>query len=79
MSPATSTRSGVSPAWRQMSRGAQVLAEVRRRQPTAWLAIDDNDEGWGQNQEHVVITDPIKGISEAAVLEQLIERLRRFA
>lgn len=66
--------------WRTLSRGAQVLPDDCRRQPAAWVAIDDNDEGWGQNlSSNVVITDPIQGITEPALRAQLVERLRRFA
>jgi len=61
------------------SRGHQVLDDVSRRRPTAWLAIDDDFTGWGPWKEtHVVITDPVLGISEPAVLQQLRTALERF-
>jgi len=63
-----------------LSRGRQVLDDVARRRPTAWLAIDDDFTGWGLWREtHVVITDPVLGISEPAGLQQLRTALERFA
>lgn len=63
-----------------MSRGRQVLDDVERRLPTAWLAIDDDSSGWGSALEtHVVITDPVLGISEPNVLRRLSVALERFS
>jgi len=68
------------PAFEALSRGEQVRADVARRQPQAWLALDDHDEGWEDARGHsVVITDPIHGISSPAVLELLKVSLQRFA
>jgi hypothetical protein len=61
-----------------MLRGEQVRADVARRLPAVWLAIDDLDEGWSPVREHVVITDPVHGIAEPQVLEQLRLALERF-
>jgi hypothetical protein len=59
-------------------RGLQVKADVLRRQPATWLAVDDTDEGWERARENVVITDPVHGIAEPAVLERLKPALERF-
>jgi hypothetical protein len=61
-----------------LTRGEQVRADAARRLPAAWLAIDDHDEGWTGAREHVVITDPVHGIAEPHVLEQLRLALERF-
>jgi hypothetical protein len=65
-------------AFANLPRGLQVHADVVRRQPTTWLAIDDTDEGWERSRECVVITDPVQGIGDSTVLEQLKEALVRF-
>jgi hypothetical protein len=60
-------------------RGEQVLNDVARRTPKAWLAIDDDQEGWGSAAvTHLVATDPILGIAEPAVLGRLRAALERF-
>ena len=65
-------------AFRELSRGRQVLSDVGRRMPTAWLAIDDVDDGWDGAREHVVITGETLGIAEPAVLDRLKIALERF-
>jgi hypothetical protein len=60
------------------ARGLQVQADVVRRRPSTWLALDDVDEGWERAREHVLITDAVHGISEPNVLEQLCQALTRF-
>lgn len=64
--------------FRAMPRGRQVMADVARRQPTVWLAIDDADTGWEDARDHVVFSDPIDGIAAPAVLRHLTESLERF-
>lgn len=63
----------------QLTRGAQVLGDVRRRLPASWLALDDSNEGWGcLDDRSVVITDPIQGIAAPSVLPRLTRALCRF-
>lgn len=64
--------------WRATNRGEQVLANIRRRQPSLWLAIDDADDGWGRYRDNVIVTCPIDGISSTSVRAQLEERLQIF-
>jgi len=41
-----------------------------------WLAIDDDDEGWPDDQrEHLVLTDSMQGLSKPGVLDELINKL----
>jgi hypothetical protein len=62
------------------SRRRQVLDDVERRRPSAWLAIDDDASGWGSTLDaYVVVTDPIFGISEPTVLRRLTVALERFS
>jgi hypothetical protein len=67
----------MNPAWfRSVPRGLQVWGDVCRRQPTAWLALDDDADGWpAVCRAQLVHTDPILGISAPAVLEELRARL----
>jgi hypothetical protein len=66
-------------AFCDLPRGRQVLADVGRRRPTVWLALDDVNEGWGSERANVVITDLVRGIEEPAVLERVRLALERFA
>lgn len=62
--------------FREMPRGQQVLADVVRRQPRAWLALDDDGEGWPEHTlERFVQTHEHLGISEPTVLEKLRTKL----
>ena len=67
----------MDPVWfRSMPRGVQVWGDVCRRQPEAWLALDDDDAGWpAVCRDHLVRTDPVLGISAPAVLMELQTRL----
>lgn len=51
-----------------MSRGAQVLADVERRRPTSWFAIDNDSAGWpAAARPRLVLTDDRLGLSEERV------------
>jgi hypothetical protein len=51
-----------------LSRGAQVLRDVGRRQPRKWFAIDDDTKGWPNGYlAHLVATNSDLGISDLAV------------
>ncbi len=61
-------------------RGREVLADVRRRAPWEWLAIDDCTDGWPEYAlDHVVFSDPIKGIRHPTTHGDLMSKLQRFA
>ena len=61
-----------------MSRGAQVLADATRRGVTAWVALDDDDEGWLSAAEaHLVLTDGTLGVSEVSSNATLASMLRK--
>ena len=67
----------MDPVWlRSIPRGVQVWGDACRRQPEAWLALDDDDGGWpGACRDHLVRTDPVLGISAPQVLTELQARL----
>jgi hypothetical protein len=61
--------------WNEMGRGTQVLADVQRRQPKRWLALDDDAEGWAPFESHLVVTDPWHGLSLPRVREEFEAKL----
>lgn len=63
--------------WQDTPRGRQVLADVERRTPVSWLALDDDASGWTPFEERVVLTDPEHGIAHARVREQVVSALER--
>jgi len=64
-------------SWFQtIPRPEQVLADVKRRQPTAWLAVDDWQDGWPNwAEKHLVPTDSVLGIAAPVVLAELKAKL----
>lgn len=58
-----------------LHRGQQVTADVARRQPKDWIALDDDDEGWGSNAHHLVHTHMYEGINDPDVLALLKQKL----
>jgi hypothetical protein len=62
-----------------MSRGAQVLADVQRRGPNAWLAIDNDDEGWpAAYRDHLIKTEDRLGLSDPNVQKEIQMRLAQL-
>jgi hypothetical protein len=62
-----------------MSRGMQIYADVQRRLPTRWIAIDNDDHGWPVwCRDHLIKTDDRLGLSEGAVQEQIRKMLASF-
>lgn len=59
-----------------MARGEQVIADVQRRQPRDWLALDDAEDGWtGPHASHWVHTHMYEGISDPEILAIFREKL----
>ena len=57
-------------------RGLQIWEDVQRRQPKAWLALDDDDELWPEAlRANLIKTHPELGISEPNVLAELRVKL----
>jgi len=60
-----------------LPRGQQVFDDVLRRKPSAWLALDDNAEGWPDEcLENFVRTHEEDGIGDPDTNARLVERLR---
>lgn len=60
----------------QLSRGRQVIADVERRKPDAWLALDDDDEGWPASvQANYLKTHNVLGLSDPDTFEAARARL----
>ena len=64
--------------WDNQTRYEQIAAWLARRpEHSAWLAIDDDAEGWPDClHEHLVITDPQRGLSAPEALADLISKLQ---
>jgi hypothetical protein len=63
-----------------MARGAQIYADVQRRQPAYWLAIDNDDEFWPDHcREHLIKTKDDLGLSDPEVQAAISARLVSFA
>lgn len=58
-----------------MTRGQQVLADVARRMPRDWLALDDDAEGWGPHASHHIRTHEHEGLSDPEVLAVFTQKL----
>lgn len=55
-----------------MSRGAQVIANVERRRPQKWFAIDNDNLGWPDHlRDRLVLTHDRLGLSEVRVQEEI--------
>ena len=62
-----------------LSRGMQVWSDVHRRQPSGWLALDDDTFGWpAWCRDHLVRTHPELGISPLDTQEQIRAGLARI-
>ena len=57
-------------------RGQQIAADVYRRQPRDWLALDDDEEGWHpSHRSHFVQTHMYEGISTPEVMATFTKKL----
>lgn len=63
-----------------MSRYAQIWRNLNRRAPKVWLALDDDVEGW-PNEERDWLVAPFdeQGIANPVVRQELVEKLKRFS
>lgn len=65
-------------AFKAMSRGQQVCADVIRRQPQAWLALDDDIEDWPEwALDNLVACGGETGLSNPRVQAELQAKLER--
>lgn len=61
-----------------LSRGMQVWADVQRRQPSDWVALDDNPEWPAHCIDKLVLTDPVLGISAPGIDAKIRSHLERI-
>lgn len=62
-----------------MSRGMQVWADVHRRQPKDWLALDDDYHRWPRwCVDNYIRTHAFEGISDPPVQETIRQQLRQM-
>lgn len=62
--------------WRYASRYRQILRDVQRRQPAQWFAIDDDLEGWPDDDRvHVLDCSPLVGLGGTAAQAKLKTKL----
>ena len=63
---------------RPLSRGQEILADVERRQPKRWLAVDDVEEGFERHREHLVHCHQYEGLVGECVAEDLSKKLKEL-
>lgn len=61
-----------------LTRGMQVWADVQRRQPTDWFALDDNTEWPEHCRDKLILTDPVLGISAPGIDAKIRSHLERI-
>ena len=62
--------------FQSMSRGLQIWADVQRRLPKQWIALDDQGFNWpAWCRENLIQTDDVLGLRTPAVLTRLNEIL----
>lgn len=63
-------------AFVMLPRGVQVLDDVQRRRPAAWIALDDDGVGWPEEHRHrLVLTDDRLGLTGPGVSDELSRKL----
>ncbi|MGF6183441.1 hypothetical protein ABIB42_004496 [Massilia sp. UYP32] len=66
-------------AFDNMSRGMQICTDVRRRKPTRWFAIDNDDHAWPAGyRENLIKTDDRLGLSDPGVQDAIQKLLASF-
>lgn len=69
--------SGYATDYHSQARGEQVCADVKRRRPEYWLALDNDPEGWPAEHRHqLILTDDELGIGEPRAIAELQAKLR---
>lgn len=61
-----------TPRWNDQTRFQQIRDSASYRGLSKWIAIDNDDVGWPDEQrDRLIHTDDYKGLADPAVLEQL--------
>jgi hypothetical protein len=62
--------------FKRMSRYEQIIRDVARRKPLAWLAVDNNCDKWPKDQlDKLVLTEDHVGLSSLSAQEDLVKKL----
>lgn len=62
--------------WDSLTRYGTIYKDVYRRQPKQFLAIDDDDFGWPEDEEHwLVKTDALVGLGDVTTIRNLLKKL----
>ena len=65
--------------WEYSSRFQQIQRDVLRRKPDAWLALDDDTQGWPLDQQHnLVICESDFGLSSIGTRDLLQAKMKRI-
>lgn len=65
-------------AFERASRGMQIVADVGRRMPGRWLALDDDAADWpAASRDRLVASDDALGLASAQVLGRLRDSLTK--
>jgi hypothetical protein len=65
--------------WVAIARGYQILADVGRRRPSNWVALDDDYADWPEEHLHrLVKCDPLLGVSRLGAVAELRVHLERW-
>lgn len=63
--------------WEQMTQHQQIRRYVNRNRVTHWLALDDDNEKWGDaDRDRLILCHPDAGLSDPAALPNLRNKLR---
>lgn len=63
--------------WEQMTRHQQIRRYVNRNSVSHWLALDDDNEKWGDaDRDKLILCDPNVGLSDPATQVDLREKLK---
>lgn len=66
--------------WASIGRGYQVLADVERRRPARWVAVDDDVVDWPDEYVgRLVKTDPVLGLRRLGATDELISHFASWA
>lgn len=67
-------------AFRDVPRGRQIWSDVLRRQPSEWVALDDDESHWpAEISNRLVHTDGLLGLGEERVQQELQQHFERLA
>jgi hypothetical protein len=65
--------------WWKLTRYEQIARHVERNKIVDWLAVDNDNKGWPENQNHrLVLTQDELGLGEVAAQQRLADALNQL-